>query len=185
VVSPLLTLVVKERGMKASGVLRRGARLARTALGSAVAVAVLCLVLGTLAPTEAATVRGTAQGLDAMDAAGATAVDQMRTGSGKSLAVVCAGVSGLLLLGGYLYPAALGFGGSIGSVFLQNATAGAYDAAPAATGVLDMVLPWVRTMEGFAGNRLMHDPVFYVVLGLTFGAVWATSRQPARVVRSV
>lgn len=136
--------------------------------------------LGGPLASEAAQIRGTVQQLDALDSAGATAADQMRNGSGKSAAVVVGGISTLLLIFGYVSAAALTGIGALGSVFMQNATAGAYDSAPAASGALEVLVPWVRTLEGFGGGRLLYDPVFYVALGLSLLTVWYASRRQTR-----
>lgn len=124
------------------------------------------VALGPIASVEAAQVRGTPVDIAALDDAGATTHQQLKFGIGRIVAM-CVGCFGLLgLVTGYVWTGASGAVGGFGSAFMPGGISSAYDAAPAADGWLAPVTPWLNMVSGFVGDRLIHDPTFYVALAV-------------------
>lgn len=144
-----------------------------------------------VAGLHAATVQGTAITISGLDDLNATAHQEARKGSGKTLAMLV-GLGGLATL----FAGRIGLGlGGVGSAlamgFLPGMVNSAFDAAPAAT--LAMATPGVSALTGhwwtpalavtypaWLALRVLQDPVFLACLALGLTARYVLCPSGAR-----
>lgn len=149
----------------------------RLFLWSALALSLAGATGGPVAVLHAATVEGTAITIGGLNDLNATAHNEVKKGSGKTLAILT-GLGGLATL--FAGRVGLGLGGvgaGIGMGFVPGIMSSAFDAAPAAT--LEVTAPVV---SAFAGHwwtpalaaayppllvlKFLQDPVFLTCLAL-------------------
>ena len=141
------------------------------------ALVVAGIALGPVTALEAAVVRGTPVDLDALDTAGATVYQQQRFGIGRIAAMGVGGLGVLGMIFGYMAPGFVAAGAGFGSAFIPGATSSAFDAAPAADGVLAPIVASLQVIQGFVGDRLLHDPLFYLCLAVALGLTDMAKRR--------
>lgn len=133
------------------------------------ALVVCAIALGPVAVLEAATVRGNAIEMAGVDDAGATVYQQQRFGIGRIAAMAVGGLGILGMVGGYIATGITATTAGFGAAFIPGAISSGFDAAPAADGSwLAPVVPWLQTIQGAVGDRLLHDPVFFGCLAVGF-----------------
>lgn len=153
-------------------------------LGGVLAVGGLCLATGLV---DASTVtQGTAVTVEAVDNVGATFWTWMVTWGSRVIALGL-GYSGLTGLGSNRQGGGGGplikLGGGVAAPFVGGVVNNAITAAPAMTQALATQGQhfWQQLASGLSGEAILHEPILWLVLGLTFaGVAWTQSQRQAQ-----
>jgi hypothetical protein len=142
-----------------------------------------------VALVHASTVQGNAVQISGLDDLNATADNQARKGSGKTIAMIL-GMGGLAgILGGRVGLGLAGVGSGLAMGFVPGMVSSTFDAAPAATAALlqhGLATHWwtpavAALYPPLLAVRLLQDPVFLVSLAVVCVVSTALSRARRRV----